>query len=94
MSNKVQKPGKKGGLGKGLNSLLGLEEGVELDLDTKKKDQTTLISISVDTIRPNPKQPRKVFIQSELEELAQSLKEDGVVQPLICLLYTSPSPRD
>ena len=83
MSNKVQKPGKKGGLGKGLNSLLGLEEGVELDLDTKKKDQTTLISISVDTIRPNPKQPRKVFIQSELEELAQSLKEDGVVQPLI-----------
>ena len=84
MSNKVQN-GKKGGLGKGLNSLLGLEEGIELDVNTDKKkaENASLISVSVDVIRPNPKQPRKIFKQDELEELSLSLKEDGVVQPLI-----------
>ena len=80
------KGNKKGGLGKGLNSLLGFEDGVELDVSTssKKSDHSAnLIDIAVESIRPNPRQPRKIFHQEELQELSQSLKEDGVVQPLI-----------
>ena len=38
--------------------------------------------IPVDRIRPNPYQPRKVFNQSALEELAHSIKEHGLMQPI------------
>ncbi|SME91166.1 ParB/RepB/Spo0J family partition protein [Pseudobacteriovorax antillogorgiicola] len=86
MANKAKTP-KKGGLGKGLNSLLGFEDNVELDLSSnnnkQEREAANLIEVPVDSIRPNPRQPRKVFNQVELEELSRSLKEDGVVQPLI-----------
>ena len=49
-----------------------------------------LEKIAVKDIRTNPFQPRKVFDQEKLEELAQSIKENG----LICLLYTSDAADD
>ncbi|MXZ13690.1 MAG: ParB/RepB/Spo0J family partition protein [Candidatus Dadabacteria bacterium] len=39
--------------------------------------------VSTDLLKPNPSQPRKQFEQSALEELAESIKENGVIQPLI-----------
>lgn len=43
----------------------------------------SLADISVDLIVPNPWQPRKVFNQQALEELAESIKQHGVLQPLV-----------
>ena len=40
-------------------------------------------------IVPNPAQPRKVFDPQGLDELAQSIRRHGILQPLSCLLYTS-----
>ena len=62
----------KKGLGRGLSSLLG---------DTSKKIQTNKISIN-DLIR-NQFQPRKNFSKESLEELANSIRERGVIQPII-----------
>lgn len=61
-------------LGKGLEALLP-----QLALD--EKDQVT--SISVNELRPNPFQPRRVFDQEKLQELAKSIEEHGIIQPLI-----------
>lgn len=62
------------GLGKGLNALITsnlIEEGEQVK------------EVSVNEIRPNPYQPRKEFTQSAIDELAESIKEHGIIQPLI-----------
>lgn len=62
------------GLGKGLNALITsnlIDEGEQVK------------EISVNEIRPNPYQPRKEFEQSAIDELASSIKEHGIIQPLI-----------
>ena len=60
-------------LGRGLSALLG---------DTKPADEP-LNEIDIDLIRPNPEQPRTRFTESALEELAQSIAVNGVVQPIV-----------
>jgi ParB family chromosome partitioning protein len=82
----------KKGLGKGLGSLLPeAKESRPVDVFFEPKDsfekmvQKTggyLQNIPVDQIRPNPKQPRKTFNQSELQELADSIKMVGVLEPI------------
>ncbi len=64
----------KKGLGKGLNALITSSVSAE---------QARHDMIPVDSISPNPLQPRKKFKEESLEELAESLKEHGVVQPVI-----------
>ena len=71
----------KKGLGRGLSSLIG---------ETKVEPQKNHLAIS--DLTPNKFQPRKIFDESNLEDLTKSIKERGMIQP--CLLYTSPSPRD
>ena len=66
-SNKIKK-----GLGRGLSSLIG---------DSDLKTSTNKISIS--SIIPNKNQPRKLFEKEALEELTNSIKERGIIQPLI-----------
>ena len=73
----------KKGLGRGLSSLIG---------ETKVEPQKNLLPIS--DLVPNKYQPRKIFDEANLEDLTNSIKERGMIQPIICLLYTSPSPRD
>jgi ParB family chromosome partitioning protein len=48
----------------------------------KKEDRRQVLELSVHSIRPNPNQPRKNFSQAELDELAQSIAQLGVIQPL------------
>jgi ParB family chromosome partitioning protein len=57
--------------------------GLEKELDLEDLDGLAINSLSVDLIDPNPWQPRKHFKDQDLSELAQSLAEDGVLQPLI-----------
>lgn len=66
------------GLGKGLSSLLGSDEGAVFGEDTKE-----LSSIKIDDIVANPHQPRTDFNEDSLAELAQSIKTNGVISPII-----------
>jgi ParB family transcriptional regulator, chromosome partitioning protein len=68
---------KKSALGKGLSSLLGP------DIDEQSRRNTDILQVNVDFIKPCPFQPRKHFSQAELEELADSIKQNGVLQPII-----------
>lgn len=67
------------GLGKGLDSLIPTDFDPSLLVDTKDRVQILLIT----KINPNPDQPRRYFDQQALGELAESLKQYGVLQPLI-----------
>ena len=60
------------GLGRGLSSLLG---------DTKSK--TNITKLKIYDVKRNRLQPRKVFNKESLEELTNSIKENGVIQPII-----------
>ena len=60
-------------LGRGLSALLGDDKVTEPNLN----------EIDVDLIRPNPDQPRTRFTESALEDLAQSIRANGVVQPIV-----------
>lgn len=62
-------------LGRGLNALLGDE--------TAKKKGEELIEIDIDLIEPNIKQPRTRFNDEKLDELAQSIRANGIVQPVL-----------
>ncbi|MCM3664453.1 ParB/RepB/Spo0J family partition protein [Mesobacillus subterraneus] len=61
------------GLGKGLNAFFNMEA------DKEEKVQ----EISINEIRPNPYQPRKVFQKEAIEELKLSIQEHGILQPII-----------
>jgi ParB family chromosome partitioning protein len=66
----------KGGLGKGLGALLSTEDIYDLE-------SPGFFLCPIEKIRPNPKQPRKHIDQDSLEGLARSIKEKGVLQPLV-----------
>lgn len=82
------------GLGKGLSALLGDVPGqeqfrkpvgyVNKDLVTNRtrENAADILRIPVDLIEPNPYQPRLSFDQSALEELAESIKTLGLIQPI------------
>lgn len=69
-------------LGRGLSALLG-ESKSKNPLLHAGKDQSLIESIDVAKITAGIYQPRKNFNQSELEELADSIKENGLIQPIL-----------
>lgn len=66
---------KRKALGKGLSALI--PESLE------KEDIERIQEIDIDLISPNPNQPRKIFEQDKLNELMESIKKYGVIQPII-----------
>ena len=66
-SNKIKK-----GLGRGLSSLIG---------ETKIETQKNILSVSA--LIPNKYQPRKIFDEENLNELTNSIRERGIIQPII-----------
>ena len=70
-------PNKK--LGKGLSSLLGNKT----DLSFDKKNENGLLLIPIENIFRDENQPRKEFDKEKIEELAQSIDKNGLIQPLI-----------
>lgn len=77
---------KKRALGRGLEQLFNNEN---LDLNTFEQtvyetaSKEEICEISVDELRPNPYQPRKVFDNDALSDLTASIKEHGIFQPII-----------
>lgn len=72
---------KKQALGRGLGALIGeMEKAYEQNLSD---DSQLVVEIDVDLIKPNPFQPRKNFNESSITELADSIKEYGILQPIL-----------
>jgi ParB family chromosome partitioning protein len=75
---------KTGGLGKGLGAIFGENPTPIVEKpEVKEVVEGTPQEVAVKDIVANPYQPRKVFDEEKLEELAASIKEYGVVQPLV-----------
>lgn len=83
-------------LGRGLQSLLGPITAAETEVNQAfatpsaeanfppdKQLRESLREISLDSIRPNPYQPRTVWDDNELQDLADSIKTSGVIQPIL-----------
>ena len=80
---------KKRGLGKGISSLMS---GFDFDTQTDdiitktikddRKDKMTVVQLDISHVRPNPNQPRKFFDEEALAGLAESIKSQGIIQPL------------
>lgn len=62
-------------LGRGLDSLISMD-------DTPARGSSAINDIPLDKITPNPEQPRSTFDEGALEELAASIRELGIIQPL------------
>jgi len=79
---------KKTGLGKGLDALFSTpinntEENSNEKKAEKKEDNIVIKELKLNEIEPNRNQARKVFEEDALDELAESIKEYGVIQPII-----------
>lgn len=81
--------GKQSRLGKGLSALIGEVEGVGLttseEAETKSggSGSKPVSEFALSDIRPNPAQPRRTFSETELEELAASIRQRGILQPIL-----------
>ena len=76
------------GLGKGLDVLFGgspLDTQIEESADEieELEDSKNLKTLKITEVEPNREQPRKNFNQDALEELSESIKEYGVIQPIV-----------
>ena len=69
--------GKKKSLGRGLSALFGDEKP-----EAKRKETTSSNQISISDLSRNPYQPRQNFSEEKLEELANSIKKNGIIQPI------------
>ena len=83
MSTKNQK-----GLGRGLNVFFGedtdeIENVTEAKEDKKLKELDKVVELDILEVEPMLNQPRKKFDKEKLEELASSIKEQGVLQPIL-----------
>lgn len=73
-----------GSKGKGMEALINTQIGnLHNAMDEALVSNKNSIEIDINKIEPNKKQPRKTFEENSLEELASSIKEYGIVQPLI-----------
>ncbi len=75
MSSSISKKG----LGRGLSSLMG--DTKEISTQTETSNQETKISIA--NLKPSPSQPRRLFDKNSINELAESIKSKGLVQPIL-----------
>lgn len=66
------------GLGKGLEALFAQSGAYE-----GHQDKLQLQMLHIDSLQPNPSQPRKTFAQESLQELAQSITNQGLLQPIL-----------
>lgn len=73
------------GLGRGLDKLIPTDTVEDFFDPTAEEDEkvSKLRDIAVDEIIPDPDQPRREFDEKQLEALARSIKENGVVQPIV-----------
>ncbi|HSZ52944.1 MAG TPA: ParB/RepB/Spo0J family partition protein [Caulobacteraceae bacterium] len=68
------------GLGRGLSALL---EEAQSAVTPERRREAGVVELPLELVRPNPEQPRRAFSQPELDELAESIRERGVIQPIL-----------
>nr|WP_321442759.1 ParB/RepB/Spo0J family partition protein [uncultured Cohaesibacter sp.] len=76
----AKKPTEGKRLGRGLAALIGDMDN-EVQAVERARSQRR---IPIEFLRPNPRNPRKDFIENDLEDLTKSVKEKGIMQPLLC----------
>lgn len=69
----------KRGLGKGFDALIP----TDFDTSILAREEERIQKLSISSIKPNPNQPRKHFDEAALEELAESIKRHGLLQPVV-----------
>ena len=82
---------KKRGLGRGLDSLLPATEAVQEAVESAANQSTaelkasgeTMLSVSIDLIERGRYQPRRVIDETSIEELAESIRQQGIMQPIV-----------
>lgn len=77
---------KKGGLGRGVLSLLPQDEPKTesaATADTDEAGKTGIIELPLIEIEPNPNQPRRHFLEDEMATLVESIRQYGVIQPIV-----------
>lgn len=90
-SSSFKKPAR---LGRGLSALVGTNPPVQIETRTESTPRSDIQTISeslldgvswlrVESIRPNPHQPRRHFDEEALRGLAESIRQDGVMQPVV-----------
>jgi ParB family chromosome partitioning protein len=60
-----------------------LGKGIAAIIANEPLGKNRLVDLDVDSIHPNPFQPRKMFQKNALQQLADSMKEDGIIQPVV-----------
>ena len=89
----MTQPMKQARLGRGLSALLGdyagarnaIEGGESMtaEANAPSTEDMSASEIAIDRIVPNPKQPRRTFVEADLEELTESIKTKGIIQPIL-----------
>lgn len=77
------------GLGRGLSALMADIPNDPVVVDQVSGARRADLVVPIERVEPNPDQPRRQFVQEDLDDLANSIREKGVIQPLI----VRPSPR-
>lgn len=70
------------GLGRGLSALLGEQVADAVPVDGSAPPAGVRMA-PIESLKPNPDQPRKIFNKAELDELAESIRDKGVLQPIL-----------
>jgi len=83
MNKSKSKSQKQRGLGRGLSALMADVNTEETSAKPSAAPRRAEMMVPIESISPNPEQPRRRFTQEQLDDLAASIREKGVIQPLI-----------
>ena len=74
----------KSGLGRGLSSLIPNKDEEEINKERKKEiNPKEQLEVDIGLVNQNPRQPRQDFVSGDLNDLTASIKEHGILQPLV-----------
>jgi ParB family chromosome partitioning protein len=76
------------GLGRGLSALL---DEAQTAVSPERRREVGVQELAIELVRRNPEQPRRLFAQPELDELADSIRERGVLQPILVRPLADPA---
>ena len=78
----TKNPDNRRALGRGLHSLLPSRPAPQ-PKDTQQIPDRAVVLLPIGHIEPNPSQVRRIFQNDRLEELAQSIRANGIIQPIV-----------
>ena len=71
------------GLGRGLSALMGEPVAEPVSVAPGAPLPSGVLSVPIESLKPNPDQPRKIFTKADLEELTASIRDKGILQPIL-----------